>query len=185
MVIFFFAFVVIVVPSLYRMADCIIYQCSHCGGSFSPFIAPISQLKTTSLPSSCNTGKIHLPPLTTAKQNTLMTPSSFYLHPVLPNVIENPRLVKLPPLPNLPPATTQHSVCPAVPPILCHQESTDSDGDHGKLTDEDFANQLADLKKTHGHLSLPRLRRIIMRRQKKTKVKQFRVVSSLLLYLNF
>ena len=118
------------------------------------------------------------------KRNTVMTPSSFYLHPVLPNVIENPRLVKLPPLPSLPPATTQH-FCPAVPPILCHQESTDNDGDHGKLTDEDFANQLADLKKTHGHLSLPRLRRIIMRRQKKTKVKQFRVVSSLLLYLNF
>ena len=158
------------------MADCIIYQCSHCGGSFSPFIAPISQLKTPSLTSNCNTGKIQVPPLTTAKHNTVMTPSSFYLHPVLPNVIENPRLVKLPPLPNLPPATTQN-FCPAVPPIFCHQESTDNDGDHGKLTDEDFANQLCDLKKTHGHLSLPRLRRIIMRRQKRTKVKPFRVVS--------
>ena len=168
------------------MADCIIYQCSHCGGSFSPFIAPISQLKTPSLTSNCNTGKIHLPPLTTAKHNTVMTPSSFYLHPVLPNVVENPKLVKLPPLPILPP-TTQH-FCPAVPPILCHQESTDNDGDHGKLTDEDFANQLADLKKTHGHLSLPRLRRIIMRQQKKTKVKPFRVVSFkffIILYLKF
>ena len=134
----------------------------------------ISVPKSPSLPSSCNS-KIQLPPLTTAKQNTVMTPSSFYLHPFLPNIIENPRLVKLPPLPN-PPPTTRH-FCPAVPPIFGHPESTDNDGDHGKLIDEDFKHKLADLRKTHGHLSLPRLRRIIMRQQKRTRVEQIRVVS--------
>ena len=151
-----FGFVVIVISSFHRMADC-----------------TISVPKSPFLPSSCNS-KIQLPPLTTAKQNTTMTPSGFYIHPFLPNIVENPRLVKLPPLPN-PPPTTWH-FCPAVPPI-CHPESTDNDGDLGKLVEEDFEQKLAYLRKTNGHLSLPRLRRIIMRQQKRTKVEQIRVVS--------
>ena len=36
---------------------------------------------------------------------------------------------------------------------------------------------LEELKKTNGHLSLPRLHRIIMQRKKRAKVEQIRVVS--------
>ena len=149
----------IVISSLHRMADC-----------------TISVPKSPFLLSSCNS-KIQLPPLTTAiKQNTGMTPSGFYIHPFLPNIVENPRLVKLPPLPN-PPPTIRH-FCPAVPPIFCHPESTDNDDDRGKLMDENLQQKLADLRRrTHGHLSLPRLRRIIMRQQKRTRVEPIRVVS--------
>ena len=51
------------------------------------------------------------------------------------------------------------------------------DGDWDKADQQEIEKQLADLKKAHGHLSLPRLCCIIMQQKKRTKVKQFRVVS--------
>ena len=46
-----------------------------------------------------------------------------------------------------------------------------------KQTNKILKKKLAELKKTHGHLSLPRLHRIIMQRKMRTKVEQIRVVS--------
>ena len=51
------------------------------------------------------------------------------------------------------------------------------DGDWDKADQQEIEKQLADLKKAHGHLSLPRLCCIIMQQKKRTRVKQFRVVS--------
>ena len=51
------------------------------------------------------------------------------------------------------------------------------DGDWNKADKQDFEKKLADLRKTHGHLSLPGLRRIIMQQMKRTKVEQIRVES--------
>ena len=48
---------------------------------------------------------------------------------------------------------------------------------HRHADEQDFEQKLADLRKTHGHLSLPRLRRIIMQRKKRVEVEQIRVVS--------
>ena len=46
-----------------------------------------------------------------------------------------------------------------------------------KQTNKILKKKLAELKKTHGHLSLPRLHRIIMERKMSAKVEQIRVVS--------
>ena len=46
-----------------------------------------------------------------------------------------------------------------------------------KQTNKILKKKLAELKKTHSHLSLPRLHCIIMQQKMSTKVEQIRVVS--------